>query len=445
MASANDLHVKMASAWPGDSTFQHSAADYSRWWQTFDDKLLDSLITIGEANNYDLAAAAKRIDIARTQLRVARGGYSPVIGVSAGYTRDRQSGRIEGSTGEASTLSYFNAGATMSWEIDVFGKIRAQVNHAGKAVKVSAAEYAGAMVALEAEIASTYITLMVQKQQLEVAREHTENQAHILKITEVRHNTGLASKLDVAQAQTLYYSTIASIPLLEASIEKSYNALGVLTGLGREGLPSSIYSTSALPDHYQLAPLSAPVEILHHRPDIVEAERNIELAAAELGIARSAYLPSLSLQASIGTEAHNFGDLFKGPSFSYTIAPTLSWTVFDGLQRRNNALAARQSMEAQIDSYNTPVLSAIEEVRNAIAQYKSSLQYIERITQVVDSSREEVRLSVDQYKEGLTMFSNVVDAQLNYLTYQNSLVAARGDAISSLISLYKALGGGWTE
>ena len=115
------------------------------------------------------------------------------------------------------------------------------------------------------------------------------------------------------------------------------------------------------------------------------------------------------------------------------------------MQRRNNALAARQSMEAQIDSYNTTVLSAIEEVRNAVAQYKSSLQYIERITQVVDSSREEVRLSVDQYKEGLTMFSNVVDAQLNYLTYQNSLVAARGDAISSLISLYKALGGGWTE
>ena len=306
MASANDLHVKMASAWPGDSTFQHSAADYSRWWQTFDDKLLDSLITIGEANNYDLAAAAKRIDIARTQLRVARGGYSPVIGVSAGYTRDRQSGRIEGSTGEASTLSYFNAGATMSWEIDVFGKIRAQVNHAGKAVKVSAAEYAGAMVALEAEIASTYITLMVQKQQLEVAREHTEHQAHILNITEVRHNTGLASKLDVAQAQTLYYSTIASIPLLEASIEKSYNALGVLTGLGREGLPSSIYSTSALPDHYQLAPLSAPVEILHHRPDIVEAERNIELAAAELGIARSAYLPSLSLHIIAKTKRAQF-------------------------------------------------------------------------------------------------------------------------------------------
>ena len=100
-------------------------------------------------------------------------------------------------------------------------------------------------------------------------------------------------------------------------------------------------------------------------------------------------------------------------------------------------------MEAQIDSYNTTVLSAIEEVRNAIAQYKSSLQYIERITQVVDSSREEVRLSVDQYKEGLTMFSNVVDAQLNLLEYQNSLVVAKGDAIVSLINLYKAVGGGW--
>ena len=143
--------------------------------------------------------------------------------------------------------------------------------------------------------------------------------------------------------------------------------------------------------------------------------------------------------------AHNFGDLFKGPSFTYSIVPTLSWTLFDGLQRRNTALAARQSMEARIDSYNLTVLTAIEEVRDAIARYKSSLLYIERIGNVVTSSEEEVQLSIDQYKQGLTMFSNVVDAQLNYLTYQNTLISARGDAISSLISLYKALGGGWTE
>lgn len=444
--SAVEPRVDMPPSWTSDSIFTATEyGDNASWWQTFDDPVLDSLISLGETNNYNLAAAAKRIDIARSQLRAVRGSYAPTIGINAGYTRERQSGLMTGRSGEASTMSYFTGAATMSWEIDVFGKIRAQARHADKYVKVTAAEYAAAMVALDAEIASTYINLLVEKQQLEVAHEHTENQAHILEITEVRYRTGLASKLDVAQARTLYYSTIASIPLLEASIEASYNALGVLTGLGREGLPQAVFSADKLPDHYQLAALGAPLDILRRRPDIVEAERNIELAAAELGIARSAYLPSLSLSASVGTMAHNFGDLFKGPSFTYSIVPTLSWTLFDGLQRRNTALAARQSMEAQIDSYNLTVLTAIEEVRDAIARYKSSLLYIERIGNVVTSSEEEVQLSIDQYKQGLTMFSNVVDAQLNYLTYQNTLISARGDAISSLISLYKALGGGWTE
>ena len=445
-ATAEESRVVPTSPWPNDSTFSNvPPGDNANWWRTFEDPVLDSLITLGETNNYNLAAAYKRIEIARSQLRAARGAYSPTIGLSAGYTRERQSGRLAGRTGDASTVSYFNAGATMSWEIDVFGKIRSQVKHADAAVKVSAAEYAGVMVSLDAEIASTYINLIVEKQQLQIAMAHSDSQAHLVDITEVRHNTGLVSKLDVAQAKTLYYSTIATIPLLEASIEASYNALGVLTGVGREGLPQSVYSADMLPGHYQLAALGAPVDLLRRRPDIVEAERNIDLAAAELGIARSAYLPSLSLSATVGTQAHNIGDMFSGPSFTYSVVPTLSWTLFDGLQRRNTAIAARQSMEAQIDSYNLTVLTAIEEVRDAIAHYKSSIQYIERLDNVVENSEEEVRLSMDQYKQGLTIFSNVVDAQLNYLTYQNTLVSARGDAISYLINLYKALGGGWTE
>lgn len=443
VSRAEDLRVSMPESWPVDSISQ-AGIDVS-WWRMFDDPLLDSLIIIGESNNYDLAAAAKRIDIARSQLRSAKGAYAPTIAINAAYNRDRQSGLLYGRSGDASTMSYFNAGATMNWEIDVFGKIRAQARHADRYVKVSAAEYAAAMVALDAEIAATYINLLVEKQQLKVATEHSANQAYIVEVTEVRHNTGLVSKLDVSQARTLYYSTIASIPLLEASIEASYNALGVLTGLGREQLPEAVFHAETMPNHYQLYGLGAPIDLLRRRPDIVEAERNIDLAAAELGIAKSAYLPSLTLSASVGTAAHNIGDLFHGQSFTYSVVPTLSWTLFDGLQRLNNTLAARQSMEAQIDAYNMTVLTAIEEVANAIAHYKSSLQYIERIANVVESSKEEVRLSMDQYKQGLTMFSNVVDAQLNYLNYRNTLISAQGDAINSLINLYKALGGGWNE
>lgn len=444
--SAKDLRVELAPSWPVDSCFSKSVMpeDVS-CWRSFEDPMLDSLIDLGRANNYNLAAALRRIDIARSQLRSARGAYAPEIGISASYDHDRQSGRMYGREGDANTMSYFNAGVTMNWEIDVFGKIRAQTRRADVNVRVSAAEYAAVMLALDAEIASTYIELQVGKMQLEIAREHSVNQSEILRIVKVRHETGLVSALDEAQAKTLYYSTIASIPMLEAQIDASYNALGVLTGLGREGLPSGIYSDGYLPGHFQIVAAGAPVDLLRRRPDILEAERNIELAAAELGIARSEYLPSLSLSASFGSAAHNFGDLFSRQSLSYSVVPTLSWTVFDGLQRRNNTAAARQTMEARIDAYNMTVLTAVEEVRNAMSSYRSSLEYIDRLSQVLESTKEEVRLSLDLYKQGLTMFSNVVDAQLNYLTYCNNLVIARGNAINYIINLYKALGGGWNE
>ncbi len=444
--SAKDLQVDLAPIWTSDSTFTSDpTGNESTWWHMFGDATLDSLIAIGRTNNYNLSAASRRIDIARSQLKAARGGYYPEIGVTASYNRERQSGRMVGREGDAITQSFFNAGATMNWEIDVFGKIRAQARRADRNIRVTAAEYAAAMVALDAEIASTYIGLLVEKLQLEIAREHSENQAEVLRIVKVRHETGLVSELDEAQAKTMYYSTIASIPMLEARIEASYNALGVLTGLGREGLPSGIYDVELLPDHFQLISLGVPVDLLRRRPDVVEAERNIDLAAAELGIARSEYLPTLSLSASLGTAAHNFSDLFSGPSFTYTVVPTLSWTLFDGFKRHNNAAAARQTMETQIDAYNMTVLTAVEEVRNAMASYKSSLEYIDRLDEVVKSTKEEVHLSLDLYKQGLTMFSNVVDAQLNYLTYQNNLVTARGNAITYIINLYKALGGGWNE
>ncbi len=173
------------------------------------------------------------------------------------------------------------------------------------------------------------------------------------------------------------------------------------------------------------------------------AEKSIDVAAAELGIAKKDYLPSLSISANVGTQAHAFGDLFTGPSFTYSVAPTLSWTLFDGFARRAATASARENMQIEIENYNLTVLTAIEEVRNALARYSATLKYIERTAKVVESSEEAVNLSLDQYKQGLSDFYNVVEAQLNYLTYQNSLVAARGEALTSLIDLYKALGGGF--
>ena len=439
--------VTLSPSWNDDSIFHSSnSTDNSGWWKRFGDSVLDTLIARGERANYDATTAMRRIDIARAELLGARSGYYPQIGISAGWERERTSGRIASRSGNAVTTDYFNASASVSWEIDLFGKVRAKAREAKANVNLSAAEYAGTMIALDAQIATTYINLQVQRLQLAVSREHAESQWHIVDIAETRHRTGLASKLDVAQARTLYYSTISSIPVLESDIEASYNALAVLLGTTVENLPSELTASSDLPSaENPLIYMGTPSDLLRRRPDIVAAEKSIDVAAAALGIAKSEYLPSLAITASAGTMAHNIGDLFSGPSYGYSIMPTLSWTAFDGFARKAATAEAALELQNAVDSYNLTVITAIEEVRNGVSAYKADMEYISRIEQVVENSRESVVLSLDQYKQGLCVFTNVVDAQLNYLTYQNTLVAARGEALNSLVTLYKALGGGWYE
>lgn len=441
------LKANIPAQWSSDSVPAYFGAEAdvnnTRWWESFDDPVLDSLIAIGRHNNYDVAMAARRIGIARQELQQARSAYYPTLGVDAGWTRSQASGRMAGRSGQSATTSYFSAAATMSWEIDVFGKVSRQVKAAKAQVHLSATEYGGAMLTLDGEIATTYIDLLVRRAQLAVAQRHAESQEHILEITETRHRTGLVSKLDVSQAKTMYFSTTAQIPLLEAGIAADYNALAVLLGTTAEKLPAEVYAQHDLPVHYHLLGVGVPAELLRRRPDIVSAERNIDIAAARLGIAKSAYLPSLSLQASIGTAAHDLRDMFSGQSMTYSIAPTLSWTIFEGFGRRAASAEAQLALENEVDNYNLTILSAIEEVRSAMARYRATLSYIERTEQVVANSEESVRISLDQYKSGLTDFYNVVEAQLNYLTYQNSLISAKGDALTALVDLYKALGGGF--
>ena len=207
-AGENDARAYLRSPLPAewDVSDSMSAAGLSdRWWQTFDDTLLDTLVAIGERNNYNVAAAAKRIDMARAVVRQSESGYYPQVGVSAGWTRQRQSGRIASGSGQAATTSWFSAGATMNWEIDVFGKVRSRVRESKKSLEVTAAEFNGVMLSLQAEIVTTYFNLLVYRAQLAIAHEHSIKQKHILDITQARFKTGLVSKLDVAQALLQHY------------------------------------------------------------------------------------------------------------------------------------------------------------------------------------------------------------------------------------------------
>ncbi len=432
----DDWHPEMA---PSESTFG------GEWWKSLGDPILDSLMSIAERTNFDINAAARRIEVARQAVRQAAAGWYPQLGVNAGWQRERVSGRTGGRSGDAAIQSYFSASATMNWEVDVFGKNASQVRHARASQAVSAAEYSATLLSLEAEIANTYISLLVNREQLDVARHHTEMQEHVLDITETRYRTGLVSKLDVAQAQTVYYSTQATLPQLETSAEQAINALATLLGVYPEDIAPKLKAPWITPDYRHLVPAGVPANLLRRRPDIIAAESEVSAYAAQLGIAKKDFLPTLTLNGTIGVSAHNAGDLFKENSMGYTIAPTLTWTLFDGFARKSAVREARDQMKIGIESYNLTVMTAIQEVNNAMISYRSSLRAIDSYTNVIRQCAESYHLSVDLYIQGLTSFTNVVDAQINSLTYANTLISARGNAFISLINLYKSLGGSPVE
>lgn len=435
----------MPQSWVYESPYSADSDTVSNsWWRSLNDPMLDSLIASGRENNYDIAAALSRIAAAQAQVGAARAGYYPSIGISAGWTKERMSGMTTSHSVPATTTDYFSIGANMSWEVDVFGKVRAGVRQKKASWRASRAEYEGVMLSITAEIASTYISYRVAQTQLEIAMSHSESQLKIVKIAEARHETGLASALDPAQARTVYASTLATIPPLKAKIHSLRNALALLLAEYPGNLPQSLDSTSALPYCPPIPVAGVPADLLRRRPDILQAEQELSAAAAALGLAKKEFLPTLSIQGHIGTDSHKAGNLFKKESFSYSIAPTLTWTLFSGFSRKYAVAEANAQMEALISSYHSTVQTAVSEVDNAIYSYARALETIQGIQEALNQSHKAYTLSVDNYKSGNTSFTNVADAQMSYLTYSNQLVEQQGAAITSLITLYKALGGGVT-
>lgn len=417
--------------------------DDSQWWRQFGDTLLDSLIAKGIENNYDIAMAAKRINIAKNSLTSARAGYYPTLGLSVGWDKERMSGNTTPAHGRASNMSYLNAGVNLSWEIDLFGRVTARAKESKAQLRVSRAEYAGTMVSLQAQIATSYFQLRLYQAELDIARRHAESQLSVVKITEARHETGLASQLDVAQAKTVYYSTLASIPQLENNVGTAMATIAVLLGEWPDKLNDVLTPVKPLPDCRHLVSFQIPMSALERRPDVVEARQNIEAMAAALGVAKKDYLPMLELSGSIGTEAYRAGDLFKKDSFAYSIVPTLSWTIFDGFSRRANVASARENMEIEVDNYNLTLINAYNDASNAMGNYFTDLDYMGCIGQVVEYAIQADNLSLDLYKRGLGTFTNVDNALISLLTYELELVEAHCTALTDLVTLYKALGGGW--
>ena len=302
--------------------FQQTLPVDDYWWKSFRDTKLDSLIALAVDRNFSVAMAINRISAARANLWMERSNFFPSIGLNAGWTREETSGNI--STAPQSTEHYYGASLSMSWEVDVFGSIRKRVKAQKENFAASKEEYTGVMISMAAEVASAYINLREFQQQLEVVKKNVASQEKVLKITEVRYNTGLVAKLDVAQAKSVLYSTRASIPQLEAGINQYIMTLAVLLGMYPQEIRPVLETVGTLPDYMEPIGVGMPVDLLLRRPDVRSAERNVNAQAALLGASKADWLPKVFLKGSFGYAARDLKDLVKSKSMTYEIAPALS-------------------------------------------------------------------------------------------------------------------------
>lgn len=440
------LRDSIPENWNYNSTFKMTPPVIDDWWRGFNDSTLDSLIELATRNNYNLATAMDRILIARAATRVIESDYFPSLSVSAGWNYSEYPYSISDKelSGKANT-NYLSTTLDMSWQVDLFGEVRKQVKESKYKQSATKSLYNEVMLTLCANVATTYISLRTLQTQYFVATEHLQSQESVMNLTEIRFKSGLASMLDVAQARTIYYSTLSSLPTLLSAIEQKVNSLAIMIGVYPSEIENSVATYKGLPDYHAIVAVGVPLDLLRRRPDIKAAEYTLAAAAAAVGVAKNDFLPTLTIDGSIGFDANRIDDLFNSKSLSYAIAPKLSWTIFDGLSRKHSIKSAKEELKISINDYNNSILNAYMEVDNAMIGYKYSLQSIEALKTVMVESNRALELSIELYKKGLSSFTNVADAQINSLEYSNSMITSQSKALLSLISLYQALGGGWDE
>ena len=414
-----------------------------QWWKAFNDPVLDSLISVASGENYSVLAAIDRMEQARASLRMERSNFFPSISLNGGWLRQQSSGNT--TELPQSITHYYDASLNASWELDIFGSIRQRVKAQRETFQASREEYISVQVSLCAQVASAYINLRELQQELQVVMHNCRTQEEVLNITEVRYNTGLVSKLDVAQAKSVYFSTKASVPQLESGISQYINSLAILLGTYPQEIRPTLERIGKLPDYMEPVGIGLPADLLLRRPDVRQAERLVNAQAALLGASKSDWLPQVFLKGSVGYAARDLKDLTRRKSMTFEIAPTLSWTLFSGTKLVNATKQARAQLDEAVHNFNETVLTAVQETDNAMNNYRNSIKQIVALREVRNQGQETLKLSLELYKQGLSPFQNVLDALRSLLTYENQLTQAEGSSLLYLVSLYQALGGGYKE
>ena len=433
----------LPEGWNNGDCFDQTMPPDDEWWLNFEDPVLDSLILYASENSYSVLVAMENIRKARAAWNIARGKMLPTFDMGMGWQRAKTSGNIASTMYTEAWEGQFNAALSMQWQADVFGSIYMRSKAQKMLFMATEEEFRAVMVTLVANVATTYFSLCQSVEQLKVLRENVKSQHEIMEIVISRYNSGLASKLDVAQSRSVYYSTMAEIPAMQATIDGYRNKMAVLLGIYPQDLAGWPGEECSLPSYMEPIGVGVPAMLLRRRPDIRVAEKQVEANAAQLGATRRDWFPEVLLTGSIGFSSGEMKHLFRSKSLTWEIAPTIKWNIFSGGERLNATREARAALDQSIISFNSTLLTAVQEVESAMSQYKSSVEQIVSLREAVNQNEETLTLSLELYKQGLTEYQNVLDAQRTLLTYQGYLVQAQGGSLIYLVQLYEALGGGW--
>jgi len=414
-----------------------------RYWTSFDDPLLDGLVDDAIGHNKDLATAAANLRAARAARRLAGFDQFPTVTFSGAYTHNLYAQQqLPGVDQHDREFDTADAGFQGLWELDLFGRVRRNVEAARADVGAATATLQDARVSVIAEVARDYFVLRGLQDQLALTQRNAENQLNTLKLTRVRLEAGRGNELDTARAEAQWRTTLASIPTLEASIATTMYRISVLTGRQPAALNARLEPQPA-PKLPQLSSIGTPELLLRRRPDIRIAERRLAGATARVGVATGDLFPKVTLTGSFGYLGPTFGDLGQGDARFYSVGPGISWAALDLGRVRARISTARAETDAALSSYEGAVLNALEDTEGALVSYGRAQSHRESLAAAAASSDKAADLARKRFEGGLVDFLEVLDAERTALTAELVFSQSRTDEATSLIAVYKALGAGW--
>jgi outer membrane protein, multidrug efflux system len=415
----------------------------SAWWKNFNDSILDDLITEAVNANLDLKQAQSRIREARSQVKIAGAAVLPQIGASAAFSRSQLSLTTTEPPGGDGLATTYSAGFDASWEIDIFGGTRRSIEASQADLEADIEDANSVLLTLLGDVARNYVELRSFQQQIIIALHNTDAQRSTAELTHSRYETGLASYLDVAEAQALLSRTESNIPSLEAGATQSIHRLGILLGKGPNVLKGLLTESKPIPAAPPVGPTGVPSELLTRRPDIRRAERQLAGASARIGVATADLFPKFNITAAFGLASSSTATVFQNASRQWSLVPGLTLPLFSG----GKITAAIESKRALYDEtlfrYQDTVNKALEEVENALSALYAENRRYESLLAAQGSGALAVELAEIRYKGGFTAFLDVLTAQRNLYVTQVSLSQSESALSTSYIALYKALGGGW--